>query len=70
MHKKGNDLNQTMISQPLTTEVYIKKPYIPNTEMSAGSNGTIRNRSNETDSNHRSSNQNVKNNSKKSKSVN
>ena len=38
--------------------------------MSAGSNGTIRNRSNETDSNHRSSNQNVKNNSKKSKSVN
>jgi hypothetical protein len=59
-----------MISQPLISEVYIKKQYVPNTEMSAGSNGTIRNRSNETDSNLRSSNQNVKSNNKKSKSFN
>ena len=38
--------------------------------MSAGSNGTIRNRSAESDSNQRSSNQNGKTINKKSKSVN
>jgi hypothetical protein len=59
-----------MISKPLTAETYIKKAYITNTEMSAGSNGTIRNRSAESDSNQRSSNQNGKTNNKKSKSVN